>query len=274
MNKKVSVILPYYNRKTLLINTLDSFSMFYENNNLEVVIVDDCSSEDQRLEEFVKKYQNLKIILIRLDKKDGINPCYTYNVGVRYSTGEIVILTSPETFHTSNMFDISNNFSDMKDNSYLLFSVFCLTKSNLKEKMWNENIVFKDKLQIIKDNEKFFFKDLGCNGYPYNNNYGSWYLHSNIRPTGLNFFSALTRNLYNELSGFDERFRYGTGCDDEEFRIRVFNSVRDIIYYDSAVAIHVDHEIVKSGDQVSNKGIFKKTRIDMYKKNDNWGLKK
>ena len=48
--KKISIILPYYNRKTLLLHTLKSFEHFYCDKNIEIVIVDDSSDEEERLE--------------------------------------------------------------------------------------------------------------------------------------------------------------------------------------------------------------------------------
>ena len=99
---KVSIILPYYNRKALILLTLKSFEHFYCEQDVEVVIVDDGSDDDHRLEDSLDF--NLDIKLIRLDNKNGINPCYPYNVGVRESSGDILILSSPETFHTTNVF--------------------------------------------------------------------------------------------------------------------------------------------------------------------------
>ena len=109
--RKVSIILPYYNRKRLLMRSLTSFEELYapfgdELYNLEIVIVDDSSDEENRLEDLVKMF-DLNIKLIRLENKNGINPCYPYNVGVRESSGDIIILSSPETFHTTDMFKVS-----------------------------------------------------------------------------------------------------------------------------------------------------------------------
>jgi len=268
---KVSIVLPYFNRKNLLYNTLESFSKFYRDENIEVVIVDDGSSEDQRLEQMVKKYP-FDINLIRIEGNNDVNPCYVYNVGVRHSVGDIIVLSSPETFHTSNMFKVTNNFKELNDKTYLLLSVFCLTDPTLKLIMEDMNVDFDTKLNHIEGCRNAFYLNLGCHGYPFNNDYGSWYLHSIYRKSGLNFFSVLSRNLYNKISGFDERFRKGTGCDDEEFRVRVFEEVDDIFYYDESVAIHVDHALVREGNPISNSNLFKQTRKDKYQHNDKWGI--
>jgi len=255
LNKKVSIILPYYNRKNLLLNTLKSFNKFYENKNVEVVIIDDGSNSENRLEDSLNF--NLNIKLIRLENKNGINPCYPYNVGVRNSSGDIIILSSPETFHTKDMFDISNNFKKLTNETYLLFSVFCLTDIT--------------KLENIEDQIPKFHKNLGINGYSYNNNIGSWYCHSKYRPNGLNFLSAITRENYYKLSGFDERFRFGTGFDDTEFRDRLIDNNIKFIYLDDAIAIHVNHEVVNNSLPTTNLKVYLKTKNYKYKFNDKWG---
>ena len=64
---------------------------------------------------------------------------------------------------------------------------------------------------------KGYLKD-GINRRPkFNNEYGSWYLHSEYNKSDLNFFTCITRNNYYKLCGFDERYRFGTGFDDNEF---------------------------------------------------------
>lgn len=265
---KVSIILPYYNRKALILLTLKSFEHFYCEQDVEVVIVDDGSDDDHRLEDSLDF--NLDIKLIRLDNKNGINPCYPYNVGVRESSGDILILSSPETFHTTNVFETSNNFKDLNDNTYLLFSVFCLTDINgintiKSEKDFNVSL---DVFESIKPN---LYKNLGENGYTFNNKYGSWYTHSEYRTSGLNFFTAITRKKFYDLSGFDERFRFGTGFDDDEFKDRLIESGVAFKYIDSGLGIHINHEVVNNMSPTTNKSLYTQTKSDKYLKNESWG---
>jgi glycosyltransferase involved in cell wall biosynthesis len=266
---KVSIILPYYNRKDLILHTLKSFEYFYYNKDIEIVIVDDVSSDEHRLENEINF--NLDIKLIRLENKTGINPCYPYNVGVRESTGDIIILSSPETFHTSSIFDMSDNFKDLNDNTYLLFSVFCLTNQVLINEFKNSN--FDVTLELFSEISPNLYNNLGENGYSFNNNFGSWYTHSIHRPSGLNFFTALTRNKYYELSGFDERFRGGTGFDDDEFKIRLLESGVEFKYNDDVVGIHINHEVVNNMPPTTNQNIFDISRTNKYVKNELWGKK-
>ena len=263
----VSIILPYYNRKSLLLKTLQSFEYFYLHKDIEVVIVDDGSNEEHRLD---NDQFNINTKVIRLENKNGINPCYPYNVGVRHSSGNIIVLSSPETFHTKDMFKITNNFESLSNETYLLFSVFCITQNDMINNVLNEQN-FPSVAKIIRTNIPNFYSNLGENGYPFNNRFGSWYLHSQIRPSGLNFFTAMTRQKYYDMSGFDERFRFGTGFDDDEFKNRLVENGTKFIYYDEAVAIHVNHEVVNNAQPTTNLNVYQNSIINKYQKNDQWG---
>jgi|LauGreDrversion4_2_1035121.scaffolds.fasta_scaffold46380_1 glycosyltransferase involved in cell wall biosynthesis len=265
---KYSIILPYYNRKNLINTTLASFVHFYQNrNDFEIIIVDDMSSENHRLNELVNNFKMLNIKLIELGsnvdkKKNEVNPCYPYNVGVKHSSGEILILSSPETFHTSNMFEITNNFEEINDSTYILLSVFCSTDKNLTDNIINNNF------NINHDNKVKMTTNV--NGNTFNNKYGSWYLHSVFRKTHLNFLSVITRKTFFELSGFNEKYRYGTGYDDTEFLDRLKSHIDNFIYYDNVNAIHVDHEIVHNLPPTTNYNLYMKH--EPYVKNDDWGI--
>jgi glycosyltransferase involved in cell wall biosynthesis len=274
---KVSIVMPYYNRKNLLKVTLDSYAHFYKGkSDLEIVIVDDGSTPEHRLENFVKAYP-LNINLIRIEQKGKvkyINPCYPINVGVRHSTGDIIVLTSPEIFHTTNMFTTSNNFAQLNDQSYLLFSVFCLTTKSLIHQLTHDVMTFDRKLKIIQGIKHVFSHGLGASGRdPFNNVYGSWYTHSVYRHTCLNFLSAITRKLYFSLGGFDERFRHGISYDDEEFKVRLMARIKHLIWVDDALAIHINHEIVP-GPKKANSDLIvqvKKQNFVYNGNNNQWG---
>ena len=269
--KKVSILLPYYNRKKLLLNTLRSYEYFYADKSLEICIVDDGSAEDQRIDDVSKLYPTLDIKLYRVKVKNGINPCVPYNIAARISTGDVLVLTSPETFHTADMYELSSNFSEVENGKYLCFSVFCLTDQDIYKKIFSDKS-FESSINIF--NEEFralLFDDLGEEGRAgFSNRFGSWYLHSQYRPSSLNFFTALKRELYFGLSGFDESYRNGTGYDDNEFLDRLRDRVDDIVYIDDACAIHVDHPpVYGKGSPISNQAIYLSRR--KYLKNDDWG---
>lgn len=94
-NIKVSVIIPFYNRINLLINSIDSVL----NNtfkNVEIVLIDDCSTDSiDSLQEFIKDKKNI----FYYKNKENKGPSYSRNVGIEKSTGEyIAFLDSDDEF--------------------------------------------------------------------------------------------------------------------------------------------------------------------------------
>ena len=273
-HKLVSLILPYYNRKYYLKIVLDSFLFHYKfRNDLQIVIVDDKSNNENRVEDLITNYNNLNIKLIRIENKKGINPCYPYNVGVKHSDGDVIILSSPDIIHINNIFEMSNNFELLHNKSYLQFSVFCVTDSYIKNVLLHEGTSFKDKNDFIKNIISHrFYSDLGNSGYPYSNSLGAWYTHSKFKNDCYNFVSACTKDTYYAISGFNELFLNGAGYDDADFRDRLMIYINNnVIWYDDFVAIHIDHPAV-TNDNNSNFILYKKLKIEGYKKNNEWGI--
>jgi hypothetical protein len=121
---KVSYILPHNSREELLVQNLFSLCL-QTNKNFEVVITD--STEDKKkINEVYEKFKNkLNIKLFHIDNKKCIyssknqsffNPAVQQNVGVKQSTGEIIVLTSPEVINSVNNVENFINFFSIKEN--------------------------------------------------------------------------------------------------------------------------------------------------------------
>lgn len=268
---RYSIILPYYNRKEYLSATLQSLSHFYGNRrDVEIVVVDDGSDDRHRVDDLVTRH-SLHINLVRIDNKRGINPCYPYNVGARKATGDVLILSSPETIHTNNIFELCGDFAQFSDSSYYLFSVFCTTDGDANKRLLADS-EFVDKLLYVKNVRDKMYLGLGEQGRPeFNNEFGSWYLHSRYRHTHLNFLSAVSKKTFSLISGFDESFRFGTGFDDTEFADRLIPNTPDIQYFDGAEAIHLNHPPVYKGSPITNERLYFGRRKNPYQTNDGWG---
>lgn len=250
---------------------------FYKHRtDFEVIIVDDGSYPDEKPEIKIGNPKfNCKII--RLKQKNGINPCVPYNVGVRHSTGDVLIFSSPETIHTHSIFEVAD-FDQLGSQDYWCFSVYCPTDQNLNEMVLAPIKPFEVLLKQISQLKKLGMFDEGfgeAGRDVFNNGLGSWYLHSKYRPTSLNFFTALKRETFYDLSGFDERFRVSTGYDDQEFKDRLLRKIQNVRYFDNNCALHLNHPPVYGrGDPVGNLGLYQRIQSGQepaYEANDNWG---
>lgn len=72
---KISIATSYYNRRPQFINTLKTIQQSTQISNVELIVVDDCSNDEHRIEDLINEYPFLKVI--RLESKDRwyTNPC-------------------------------------------------------------------------------------------------------------------------------------------------------------------------------------------------------
>jgi glycosyltransferase involved in cell wall biosynthesis len=65
---RISIVTSYFNRKKLLINTLKSISKT-KHTDFEFIIVDDASSEENRLEDLIEEFPFIKLVRIEPEDK-------------------------------------------------------------------------------------------------------------------------------------------------------------------------------------------------------------
>lgn len=82
---KISVIIPTYNRAKLIKKSINSIlNQTYD--NIEVIVVDDCSTDNT--EEVIKKIKDDRIRYIKLKKNSGA--CAARNAGIKVATGKYI----------------------------------------------------------------------------------------------------------------------------------------------------------------------------------------
>lgn len=219
---KISIVTAYYNRKKYFINTLESINKS-SYNNFEVIAVDDASNEENRIEDLSDKYPFLRVIRIDPKDKKHTNPCVPFNIGFNNATGEVVILQNPECFHTEDI--ISYVAKNLKENDYFVFGCFSLDKE--KTEIFCKN---------INTNIEKFIVNKSVDG----TSSDGWYNHSVYRPVGYHFTSAIYKKNLDLLGGFDEKFAFGIGYDDDEFLHRV-KKVCNFKILDKPLVLHQYH---------------------------------
>lgn len=106
----VSVIIPTYNRGRLILDSINSvLNQTYK--NIELIVVDDCSTDDT--EETVKSIDDSRIKYIKLEKNSGA--CVARNKGIEISRGEFIAFNDsddlwlPEKINSQLDFLYENN---------------------------------------------------------------------------------------------------------------------------------------------------------------------
>jgi glycosyltransferase involved in cell wall biosynthesis len=231
----ISIVMSYFNRKDQIINTLDNFENKYKKYKFEVIIVDDNSKEDEKLNNLIKKYSfDIKLITITAEeKRDRTNPCSAYNKGFSKASGKIIIIQNPECYHVGNILEYT--LKNMKEEDYFSYSCFTANTKELTIELLNSENIF-NKIQdktFLARNQK---PECDLN----------WYNHPTKidRNTGYHFCSAIYKSKLDLIQGFDERFSNGSCFDDDELLLAIKYNLRlniKIIPPEKCFVIHQFH---------------------------------
>jgi len=278
--KKISIVMAYYNRQNEIIQTLDQFKYLYYNKyNFEVIIVDDYSNNNNNLDFIINNY-NFKIKLIKINKKNWINPVIPYNLGFSFVEGEIIILQNPEIFHCDDI--IKFCIDNINNNYYYTFPVFSSPDYDNNKKIkelhntccnnYNDEFInkidyeeydfdynyyinnYKDLEELNYDDAYNHWLNYGikenryCNNkkmyYPENIIYEwkGWYNHNLYNKRDLHFLTAFNKDLLDKIGGFCNDFKDGLWYDDDDFKNRI-SKITEIKTVESNkyIGIHLYH---------------------------------
>jgi len=222
----ISIITAYYNRKELFRKTLLSIARLKYSEDIEFIVVDDGSDEEERIEDLVTEFPFLKVI--RLEKKDKWyqNSCIPFNEGFRFAKGDKIIIQNPECYHFDNVIEFTSKH--LIEGDYLSFGCFALDKQTT------------DRYKTIYPENSIH----DCIAHPSSQNStilgNIWYNHSLYKPNAYHFCVALTRTDLDKLQGFDELLALGIAYDDNEFVKRVKNTLK-IKFVDDVIVLHQNH---------------------------------
>lgn len=228
MNKTVSIVMAYYNRKPQLLNTLASIRHF--GHEVEVVIVDDASNDGDDI--YALESGSIKVV--RIVDKTWINPCIAFNMGFVNATGDVIIIQNPECIHVGDI--VGHVLDNIKDGLYLNYSAYSINKSITERIIAGEDVV-----SAINPIENRIVPTNMENG---------WYNHPVYRPYMLHFCSAITRKDLWELGGFDERYFDGLAFDDNDFLHRLNMKKMKITMIENPFVVHQWHNVHFEGDVV------------------------
>ena len=230
---KISIVTSYYNRKVQFLNTLKTIKLSEQIDNLEIIVVDDGSSNEQKLDDVIVDYPFVKLIRIEPEEKWYANPCIPFNKAINAATGDIIVLQNPECLHVGDI--LTNIVNNLTDSNYITYSVYSADYNatlDIKNYDFNKNDVFNlIRNRLTPFNTQNYVSEGMC----------CWYNHSEHRPCAYHFIAAITKKNMDALNGFDERFANGIGFDDDEFLFRVRKLGLDVQIIDSPFGVHQWH---------------------------------
>ena len=135
---KISVIIPTYNREKLIGRSIKSvLNQTYS--NLEIIIIDDCSSDNTNSEIYKLKDNRIRYIKLRINK--GANFCR--NLGIKKSTGEYIsFLDSDDIYYFNKLEKQIKNIKKNKSN----FD-FCKSSIYINNKNFSFNFTLPNSFQ-------------------------------------------------------------------------------------------------------------------------------
>ena len=233
----ISIVITYYNRREQFLRTLKSIQYF---GNPQIIVVDDASDEDQRLEDV----EGITLIRIPKEDKKWTNTCIPNNIGISRATGDIIIVQNAECAHTG---DILSYCTKLNRGTMFSFAAYSLDRDLPSGK--DEIPVLGLKPMIMKEPQRIQVAHHG------------WYNHSKYRPCALHFCNAMLRVDMEMIGGFDERYAPGLAYEDDEFVLRIKRSGMDIKIIDDPFVIHQKHKRTDYGDgarpvYLRNKNLF------------------
>ena len=125
-NPKISIISPIFNRDRYILRFIKSLQ-YQSFNNIEIILIDDCSIDQSSKE--VEKYQqkDKRIILIKNKKNKGT--LISRNIGVLYSKGRYLILPDPDDILSKNIIFLCYKYAEKNKYEMIRFNLYLGSKT-------------------------------------------------------------------------------------------------------------------------------------------------
>ena len=248
-NKKISIIMPYHNRRNQTILTLNSFKRLYENKyNFEVIIVDDNSDKNEKLTDIINNF-SFEIKYIELIEKTWINPVIPFNMAITNVSPDtdIIIIQSPEIFHCENIFE--HTLQNLTNDNYLVYPVYSSpsyeenanlerlfnTQTDTQTQVSNYYTDFIQNIDYAKYRDEYDDRVIDI--------WKGWLQHKSFNDRQLHFLSAITKINMDKIGGFCTEMKDGLWYDDDDFLHRLSKIVKPIsVESNKYIGIHQKHE--------------------------------
>lgn len=201
---KASIIIAAHNEGELLFNTVRECVPLCDQNNCEIIVADDCSTDDS-IEPVAKEYSKVRIV--QTDSRKGPSP--TKDLGAQAANGDVLIFLDghckPEPHSIEKL--ISNTFDSDGE------SIFVPRIARLNEVQWENG------LRSTGDGYGFNMQTMGTHWVPRDRMemVGPYY----ESPALIGCCFAVSRALYWQLCGFDPHM-YEWGIEDIDFGFKAW----------------------------------------------------
>lgn len=121
----ISVIIPTYNRGSLILGAVNSvLNQTYR--NIELLVVDDCSTDNTS--QILENLKDSRIKYIRLEKNSGA--CTARNKGIEYASGEFIAFNDSDDLWLPEKLERQLDFLKENNADIVLCKMECKTPEN------------------------------------------------------------------------------------------------------------------------------------------------
>lgn len=216
---KISVIIPTYNRKNILIKCLDAlFEQTYPMDDFEIVVVDDGSTDGT--ESIVKDRMVKSPVGLRYFKQEKKGPAAARNMGIESAKGEIVLFIGDDIIASPLLLEEHVKWHNKYSNDSLAVLGYVT---------WSPDIEITPFLEWLDESgAQFGYKLIND---PDNVSYRFYYTSN----------ASVKKEFLLKHGLFDEDFPYAA-MEDIEIAYRLKDKGLKIVYKKSALAYH-EHKI-------------------------------
>lgn len=198
----ISICMAHYNRPNELDEGVYSIFKTYPQLDFEISICDDRSRGPLSLDRFPSGQRAHIRLSWLMGTPEPRNPCAPLNLAVNRSKGDVIVLTNPEIIHTkpvlTEMLEVLEAAGPM---AYV--TARC-----------------EDERGVIAGREVDYSKD-GRLPVP--------------KRAHFHFCAMLHRSLWEKAGGFDEDYRNGQACEDNDWLWRLHNAGAEFFHVDTPV---------------------------------------
>lgn len=207
---RVSVIIPTYNRGKELINAVSSvINQTYR--NIEVIVVDDCSTNEESKKILIDlKQQGIKVLTTSVNSK---NPAIPRNLGMRESSGEWTCFLDDDDMFLPNKVDYQLKTMKFLNSLFSCSDAYYSKEINYYSPLLNYELYHQG---LYKD---FLFSKLGTYFFPPILTKKEILVHNWIMTSGVMLHSSLTK----KVGEFIPAKQTGEGWEDYNYWLRVLD---------------------------------------------------
>jgi CDP-glycerol glycerophosphotransferase len=188
MTYDISVIIPTYNVENYITEALSSIQNQTFKGNLEVIVIDDCSTDNtvKVVEEFQDNYPELSIRLLRQSK--NMRQGTARNRGIKEARGKYIFFLDGDDFIDPNTFDKMFQIAENNECDFVLCDWIYYYEDDGLVYVNNEDFLFRNFLKgkeveyLLKANTYFTVNKLYNKNFLESNNirYGEGYIYEDF----------------------------------------------------------------------------------------------